>query len=422
VRERLKKTAIGHNYVLIIIKMFFEKERVEINMGLFDNLLRQGENFVKNIDVFEEEYIPEEVRYRSGNISLIAQPYIDFIGGSTPENILIAGGNGTGKTLCTRYVLEEFTNKVVAIDKKVIYHYANCRNDDTRLKIMQNFLKEQNIGKVPKRRRDVQKIFESVIENYDLVVFILDEFDRYILRYKDDAETFLYNCSRTYPNVHIIMITTDFTLDPYMRSNLDPSTKDTFRYKLYLFNEYTTDQLQGILVDRMMEGLKTEAWDINIVRYIVDKAEELGEGARSAINIAKNAIKIAKRRHAEKITEEHIDEVVDDLAHSPVIKGILSLRTVHLVVLMCIKEKEDGLSMEELKRKFSNAVGNTNYERSEGSLYNFVKYLEQLGFVRKVRKGSTMTIMINLDVAEDVARASEILKKSNEELKRLSLI
>lgn len=380
-------------------------------MNLFDGVINQTDKIVKDIKVFDDTYIPKIIRFRDQEIGFLADIYKTYIKLGRAENILITGITGTGKTLLIKKVLTDLVNSVATKNKRIVVQYVNCRIDNTQRKIKAKFIRENtSITKIPEKTDEVNRIFETAIKDSDLVILILDEFDKYIgSMYRKDAENFIYLCSRIYTNVQLILVSADLIVGHYI-DTIEASVRDTFRYKTLMLNDYTQEQLKAIITDRMVDGLVDGSWDTKIAQYIAEKSDKLGGGARTAMEITRRVINLARQMEIEKLTESMVDRVVSDIEGQSFVSIILSLRAQPLSILMKIFEA-GIIDMETLQNRFEADVKGTDYNPSIKNFTKFVNILDESGLIVKKIEKDKVLLEVSPNLKNDVNRVFKIMNE-----------
>ncbi|MFA5050143.1 MAG: AAA family ATPase [Candidatus Micrarchaeia archaeon] len=264
-------------------------------MNLFDSIKEQN-SIIKNEDVFNPDFMPEELFFREKEIKEIA---ISLKGAAKRkgENLLLYGSTGCGKTTCAKYVLSELED----YSRKIKGIYINCWVFSTRFSVL-NQIAYSLDEFVPRRGlapdQLVEIISNSSIKEDKIPVVILDEVDSLVKRKEDSV---LYDLLRIEEmnggKINCISITneTDFS------SKLERRIKSSFAQKSIQFVPYRPDELRGIIRQRALLGLYPQTFDDDIIGACAGfSARNMGD-ARLGIRLLFMASKEAEKKDAQKI-------------------------------------------------------------------------------------------------------------------------
>ena len=86
-------------------------------------------------------YVPNNLPFRDGQIDAISQILSSSLHGAKPDNLFIYGKVGTGKTVTVNHVLSQLQEFIAHnTEKKVEFAYVNCRNHNTKYKVLLKIL------------------------------------------------------------------------------------------------------------------------------------------------------------------------------------------------------------------------------------------------------------------------------------------
>ena len=138
------------------------------------------QELIMNENVLLPEFVPDVLPGREREIKDITYNFKLALDGRKPQNLLVYGSPGTGKTAVVKYIareLEDYSNKV-----KIIH--INCWHIGTRYGIIAEMARK--IGfMAPLKGVPIDEIFIRVSEIIQkkkiIVIVILDEMDKLIL-------------------------------------------------------------------------------------------------------------------------------------------------------------------------------------------------------------------------------------------------
>lgn len=256
-------------------------------------------------------FIPSKIPHREEEINQLSLVLAPILRGYTSSNIFIYGTCGTGKTICTKFVMTQLQD--ICKDKKIKLNtiYINCKMKkvaDTEYRLLAQLIRELG-EEVPDTGlpTDVlyRKLFTKIEEQKQNIIIVLDEIDTLIKKVGDE---FLYNFTRINNElkdsyVTIIGITNDLSI----RDNLDMRVKSSLSEEEMIFKPYNATQLKDILTERINEGFTDGAVGDGVVAKCSALAAQEHGDARRALDLLRVAGEIAERNTENKITVKHID-------------------------------------------------------------------------------------------------------------------
>ena len=215
-------------------------------------------NLFSNKDALLHSFVPEKISYRDREIMQLSSILAPVLRGFQTNNVFIYGTCGTGKTICSRFVLNQLEEMGSSNGRSIKTIYINCkmkRVADTEYRLFAQLLRELGVD-VPDTGLPTDALYRSFFERVDekeqTVVIMLDEID-YL--FKKVGDTFLYNLTRINEELknarlNIIGITNDLG----MRDGLDMRVKSSLGEEELLFRPYNAAELKDILRKRAETG------------------------------------------------------------------------------------------------------------------------------------------------------------------------
>ncbi len=256
-------------------------------------------------------FIPSKIPHRDSEITQLTAVLAPALRGYHINNIFIYGTCGTGKTICSRFVISQLEDIARKNKSKIKTVYINCKMKkvaDTEYRLFAQLLKE--LGEtVPDTGlpTDVlyRKFFEQVDKDKQIMIIVLDEIDALFKKVGDD---FLYNLTRINTELKnsslaIIGITNDLSF----RDKLDIRVKSSLSEEEMLFKPYNALQLRNILEERVNNGFIAGVVDEAVLNKCAALAAQEHGDARRALDLLRVAGEIAERLGETSITEEHVD-------------------------------------------------------------------------------------------------------------------
>lgn len=346
-------------------------------------------------EVLSESYQPETILERDEEIEEYRYALQDILFGREPENIMLYGKAGLGKTAVTTYMMDALSDEVeTRTEADDLYiHRINC-NGKTLFMVVRrlvNTLLPADASPFPKRGLGTGDAFDELYQQLDRVggthLTVFDEID-----HLDKVDTLLYELPRARSNdritnarVGIIGISNNYTF----RKSLSSKVKDTLMETEIAFSPYDASELQTILADRADRAFVDDGCDQSAIAMAAAiSAQDMGN-ARQAIDLLRVGGEVAEREDDNCVTDEHIKD-----ARELVQRGRLSNRirdqTDHAqYILETIARLEEGGETPVRSKKIQE-----NYEQiadswatdpltSLKSIQDHLSDLHMLGFLRR---------------------------------------
>ncbi|WP_435182141.1 orc1/cdc6 family replication initiation protein [Halorussus sp. AFM4] len=278
-----------------------------VNDPLFDS----GHHIFANKDLLKIGHVPEADRIvgRDDEIAKLAKRLNGAVHGYSPENVMIYGKTGTGKSLVSRHVSQRAQN---AADDGVNIGtaYLDCAEDNTETQAISSLAAKLNDESVtgttvPHTGLSTSKyyklLWETLDAQFDSIIIILDEIDlmdddSVLMKLSRAEEAGKIDCS-----VGIIAISNKIQ---YV-DNLNERVKSSFQHKELFFKPYDANQLREIMFNREDAFHDGVLSDDVIPLSAAFAAQEHGD-ARKAIDILRHAGEVAYEDGAEQVTEQHV--------------------------------------------------------------------------------------------------------------------
>jgi cell division control protein 6 len=266
-------------------------------------------------ELLRVSHLPDSDRIigRDTELQKLADAIKDAQRGNTPNNVLIYGKTGTGKSLCSKYITRDLTEAAADNGVKVGVAYVDCFQESTETQTVRTIAQALNdpdetgitVPHTGVSTSDYyRRLWDILDERLDVGIVILDEID------KLEGDNVLMQLSRAAEAGKV----TDSTLGVVGISNkirykdsLNERVKSSLSERDFVFPPYDANQLREILKSRsdaFREGVLEE--DV-IPKVAALAAKEHGD-ARKAIDILRYAGEIADEHDDDTVTVEYVDE------------------------------------------------------------------------------------------------------------------
>ncbi len=282
----------------------------------FENYLDKDPLFL-NKKCLQGNYTPESIPHREEQIKQLASILAPALRMEKPSNIFCYGKAGSGKSLCSQYVVNQILDVGKKKNLKLTACYLNCKLkkvSDTQYRLLAEILKNLGVN-VPATglpTQDVYKIFIKTIDKEEqLLILILDEIDHLVNKIGDEI---LYNLTRLNSElkkceISIIGISNNLMFT----DNLDPRIKSSLSEEEIVFPPYNALQLQDILKGRVKLAFRKDCIEAGVIEKCAAYAAREHGDARRALELLRVAGELAERDNNNKVKIKHIDEAEDKI-------------------------------------------------------------------------------------------------------------
>lgn len=327
--------------------------------------------------VLQDDFLPAEIVHRHDEMNRLSTALSPVVDGDKPQDALLEGPTGAGKTCIARYGIAQLEEQLFDIDT----HYVDCWQHS-------------------KRFRALYKVLEGVGTTYDIhrstpddqMLDRLDDLDRPYLVVLDEVDQLqdqgLLREFWAIENLTMVLLTNEARdlygpIDDRLQSRLQTTVSVSF-------DSYTDDELVAILQDRVQWGLTPDAITESLLREIA--AAAAGD-ARDAIAILREGARTATHDGAEAIDESHIDEAVPS-AREKYQEEALDRLTDHQKTVFEILREEGELSPSALYDRYCQQVDSP---KSKRTVRKYLRKLEQYKYAQASGEGPSRTYEVTVE-------------------------
>jgi cell division control protein 6 len=321
----------------------------------------EQEGLIRDRSLLDPNHIVEEDRIvgRDEQLKNVTKMLRVALGNNRPPNLFLYGPSGTGKSLITKAVCKNISRICRSRDIRFGTIEVNCQGLDTLGVAVYELVccaaEEAGVDvTVPKHgvatKEKWDELFRIVNENFDSVVFVLDELDMLVGRRDKQDPAFsrlLYQLSRAGANdeltAHVSVVA--ISNDTKMMESVGSRALSSFTPEDVHFDDYDANQLQSIL-RRRRDAFHGNALDEDVIPLASAFAAQTHGDARKAIDLMRVAGELAERENADRVREEHVRGAQDKVEKNrvlEVVRGISTQKKLCLYATAAVAaETDDG--------------------------------------------------------------------------------
>ncbi|HLD12354.1 MAG TPA: AAA family ATPase [Candidatus Nanoarchaeia archaeon] len=334
---------------------------------LFKDMLKADESLFLDPLPLDVDFIPPIIEGREQEQQLIASCIKPLFNKRPGRNAFITGAPGIGKTLATKYLLQELERQTTDIYPI----YINCWKKDSAHKIVLGMC--DALGYKFTQNRTTGELMDEVtrIINKKAAVIILDEAD------KITDDSIIYQLLE----------------DPYMKSlilisneadyltTLDNRIVSRLNAEVINFESYNYEEIYDILQKRVHHAFVADVFDKEAFDIIAQRTHSLRD-LRAGLFLLKEAGEIAETAASRKITMQHTTQAIEKLDNFK-IRSSETLNDTDKELLELIK-KNSGKTTSEIFGSYQQTGG-------EKSLRTFQRKIDILLKNRVISKKEVAT-------------------------------
>jgi cell division control protein 6 len=344
-------------------------------------------------------HVPEENRIvgRDTEIESVAEEIGAVVRDDPPNNVMIYGKTGTGKSLVSRHVAGRARTAARSNGVDCTVVYIDCSEADTETRVTRQIattLKQETPyeQRIPLRGVGTMEYYQHVWRildtHLDSVLLILDEIDKLsdsnvlmqLSRAREAGKTDCY--------IGIIGISNKIQY----KEQLDERIDSSFGHRELFFHPYDAEQLQDIMRNRT-DAFQPGVLGAGTIELCAALAAKKHGDARKAIDILKEAGELARRNGDSKITDEHIDQA-QNVAEINRIEELTSGGTIHAklalysLASLIVTGSKESFSTREVYERYEQMCELAAYDSvTENGLYKQLKEQAFLGIIESTKTG-----------------------------------
>ena len=270
---------------------------------LINSFNQRKSTVFRSKSVFGMNFIPDILRYRDMQLNMLSAYCSSLNDDVAPKNLLLTGGNATGKTSTITFFFEV----VGRLFSNVEVVYINCQMANTPFAVYGELYRKLCNPHGPINGNNNTNLFKKVIEHLKeskkILIICFDDFNRF--KSINDLNDMLYQFLRiheTEPDVQISIFTVSYEND----FSFDSAVRSIFNRVPIVFNDYTQDEMYEILKDRCVLGFFPEVISDDLIKDVARRSF-LKSDLRYGIDLLSTAGMKADLAGSKTITKDFLD-------------------------------------------------------------------------------------------------------------------
>ncbi|MFA1610032.1 Cdc6/Cdc18 family protein [Halobellus rubicundus] len=255
-------------------------------------------NIFRSEKYLDSGHQPEKPVGRETEIQRIAQAIKPVRHGKTPENLLVHGPAGIGKSTTVKHVFDKFEDETSG---KAVF--INSWKYNTRPSLLTELLIQFGYP-APRKGKPIDELLSKIKEWLDKnrgVAVAIDEFDQL-----EDPTEVIYDLSmvnqESQNSLGLVMVSNQ----PPQQVQLDPRSRSRLNCQTLQFQPYNASQLQEILEKRAEKAFQPGAVPDEVIEAIAQQVAENSGDCRTALKTLHKAGRKAEQEGETKISIENL--------------------------------------------------------------------------------------------------------------------
>lgn len=246
------------------------------------------------------DYTPAEPVNRAQELEQIADAVRPLVHRRKPDNLLVHGPAGTGKTTLVTHVLQN-----LAEETRIATASINCWQYNTRPALLTELLIQLGYP-APRKGKPVDTLLARLREWLDKhhgAVVALDEFDQLA-----DQAAIAYDLQETSDAADHDLGLLFVSNQPPAELDLEPRSQSRVSYRPLELQPYTARDLAAIIHARVDQAFHQGAVADSVIDHVAGIVADQNGDCRDALTLLLRAARHAERQDADVVTVTHVEQ------------------------------------------------------------------------------------------------------------------
>ncbi len=319
---------------------------------IFDAHLTR-EPFPEDLSVLDPNYVPDNLLHREKEHETLISGLIVAVHGKTPQNHMLYGGTGTGKTASVQQILDVFEKRnknilktigsetlddYVEVPEGFVNHvFIDCKTNNRAYGILCTINNAiYGADEAPFTGWSIDHLYETLVKNLEQnsrpMIVVLDEIDN-LLQEAHGNDTLLKLLELN--NVSIVGISNNINTKMYFDSRITSRLLP----KEIVFSPYRVQELEDIFQQRA--DLSGTNCDPSVKAYLGATVRQRSSDVRYLVSLLRHSIGVKNFSGDDVLTEDHVNTALDLTENEAIRQTIACLSTQEQLVLVTIAQCEN---------------------------------------------------------------------------------
>ena len=335
-------------------------------------------------DALRSDYVPENLPFRTSQITSTAQILAPLLRSSRPSNLLIYGKTGAGKTAATKHVLTKLNQICLSKGIPAKFVYSNTRMAGTEYRVLAEFASSIGLT-IPFTGLALSEVLSRVhsfMKTKSLpVIFVLDEIDYLVKSFGDGLLYHLTNSSDKINPGFLSLV--GISNDLHFKEDLGARVLSRLSEEELVFPPYSAIELKTILHERARFAFNPGTYTDGAVNLCAALSGSEHGDARRAVDLLRIAGEVAEREGGKQLDEKHVRIALQKIDQDRISDAVRTLPLHAKLVLIATVNTPEGSSSGSIYEKYTKLCQTTSCEPlTTRRISGLISELDTLGLIR----------------------------------------
>lgn len=296
-------------------------------------------------DALRSDYVPQNLPFRTNQVTSTAQILAPLLRSSRPSNLLIYGKTGTGKTAVVKHVLSRLSSTCTTRKISAKFVYSNTRMAGTEYRVLAELATTIGLS-IPFTGLALSEVL-SRVQNFMRAsslptILVLDEIDYLVKSFGDGLLYDLTNSSDKITPAFLSLV--GISNDLHFKEELGARVLSRLSEEELVFPPYSAMELKTILHERATFAFNPAAYTDAAVNLCAALSGSEHGDARRAVDLLRIAGEVAEREGGKQLDEKHVRIALQKIDQDRVTEALKTLPLHAKLVLIATVTTTGGSS------------------------------------------------------------------------------